>query len=89
MHGRLVWTTLVAAAAGWGRLEAQVPGRIAFDSAAYAWEAGRYPEALERLRRLLAGPARDTLLEPIALLTRTPFRDTPPRSRRTAPRPAI
>ena len=69
MHGRLVWTTLVAAAAGWGRLEAQVPGRIAFDSAAYAWEAGRYPEALERLQRLLAGPARDTLLEPIALLT--------------------
>ena len=69
MHGQLVWTTLVAAAAGWGRLEAQVPGRIAFDSAAYAWEAGRYPEALERLQRLLAGPARDTLLEPIALLT--------------------
>ena len=69
MHRRNVWTTL-ALVAGWtGRLESQVPARVAFDSAAYAWEAGRYPEALERLERLLAGPARDTLLPRIAVLT--------------------
>ena len=42
---------------------------LQFDSAEYAWEAGRYPEALERLERLLTGPARDSLLAPIALLT--------------------
>jgi hypothetical protein len=32
-------------------------------------KAGRYPEALERLERLLRGPARDALLPRIALLT--------------------
>ena len=69
MNGRHVWMAL-AAVTGWsGGLEAQTPARVAFDSAAYAWEAGRYPEALERLERLLTGPARDTLLAPIALLT--------------------
>jgi hypothetical protein len=50
-------------------LIAQVPARLAFDSARYAWEAGRYPEALQRLERLLSGPGRDSLLAPIALLT--------------------
>ena len=50
-------------------LMAQVPARVAFDSARYAWEAGRYPEALQRLERLLTGPGRDSLLAPIALLT--------------------
>jgi hypothetical protein len=60
----------LAAVVAWsGRVESQVPARVAFDSAAYAWEAGRYIEALERLERLLSGPARDTLLAPIALLT--------------------
>ncbi len=69
MHGRVVWMA-VAGLIGWsGRIESQVPARVAFDSAAYAWEAGRYPEALERLERLLTGPHRDTLLAPIALLT--------------------
>lgn len=52
-----------------GTAVAQTPGRVAFDSARYAWEAGRYPEALERLERLLTGPHRDSLLAPIALLT--------------------
>jgi hypothetical protein len=48
---------------------AQVPARVAFDSAKYAWDAGRYPEALQRLERLLTGPTGDSLLAPIALLT--------------------
>ena len=52
-----------------GALRAQVPARVAFDSAKYAWEAGRYPEALQRLERILTGPARDSLLAPVALLT--------------------
>ncbi len=43
--------------------------RAQFDSAYYAWDAGRYPEALERLQRLLRMPGGDALLEPIALLT--------------------
>jgi hypothetical protein len=69
MNGRVVWMALAAAVAWSGRLESQVPARAGFDSAAYAWEAGRYIEALERLERLLTGPGRDTLLAPIALLT--------------------
>jgi Tol biopolymer transport system component len=69
MQGRLVWMPL-AVLVGWsGRSESQVPARVAFDSAAYAWEAGQYPDALERMERLLTGPHRDTLLAPIALLT--------------------
>jgi hypothetical protein len=52
-----------------GALGAQVPARVAFDSARYAWEAGRYPEALQRLERILTGPARDSVLAPVALLT--------------------
>lgn len=61
--------TLAALLLGSARLQAQTPAGAAFDSAAYAWEAGNYPEALGRLERLLAGPQRDTLLAPIALLT--------------------
>ena len=52
-----------------GALVAQVPARVALDSARYAWEAGRYPEALQRLERILTGPARDSMLASIALLT--------------------
>ncbi len=48
---------------------AQTPARVQYDSASYAWQAGRYVEALERMERLLTGPARDSLLAPIALLT--------------------
>jgi hypothetical protein len=60
---------LVAVGAWAERVESQTPARAAFDSATYAWEAGRYIEALERLERLLTGPHRDTLFAPIALLT--------------------
>jgi len=52
-----------------GALVAQVPARVALDSARYAWEAGRYPDALQRLERILTGPARDSMLASIALLT--------------------
>ena len=69
MNGRVVWMALSVLVAWSGRVESQAPARAAFDSATYAWEAGRYVEALERLERLLTGPARDTLLAPIALLT--------------------
>ncbi len=69
MHRRDVWTAVVVLA-GWpGAAAAQTPARVAFDSAKYAWEAGRYVESLERLERLLTGPGRDSLLAPIALLT--------------------
>jgi hypothetical protein len=50
-------------------VSAQDAARAAFDSASLAWDAGRYPEALSRLERLLTGPSRDTLRRPIALLT--------------------
>ena len=50
-------------------LAAQSPAQAAFDSASLAWDAGRYPEALSRLERLLTGPSRDTLRRQIALLT--------------------
>jgi Peptidase family M28 len=69
MNGRVVWMPLAAMLAWSGQLESQAPARVGFDSAAYAWEAGRYIEALERLERLLTGPGRDTLVAPIALLT--------------------
>ena len=69
------WTILALALAparalGSGRR----PGR--FDSASLAWDAGRYPEALSRLERLLTGPNRDTLRRPIALLTGEYYRTT-------------
>jgi hypothetical protein len=59
----------VALAAATSALAAQTPAQVAFDSASLAWEAGRYPEALSRLERLLTGPSRDTLRRQIALLT--------------------
>ena len=39
-----------------GAPSAQVPAQVAFDSARYAWEAGRYPEALQRLEPILTRP---------------------------------
>jgi len=45
------------------------PGPATFDSARVAWQEGNYPFALARFERLLAGPAADRYLEPIALLT--------------------
>ncbi len=48
---------------------AQTPHREEFDAAYYAWDAGRYVEALEIMERLLAGPSGDEMLEQIARLT--------------------
>ncbi|HET7423038.1 MAG TPA: M20/M25/M40 family metallo-hydrolase [Gemmatimonadales bacterium] len=62
------WTVLALALVP-PALFAQDAARVAFDSASLAWDAGRYPEALGRLERLLTGPSRDTLRRPIALLT--------------------
>jgi hypothetical protein len=47
----------------------QAGPRTQLDEARYAWEAGRYVEALGALERLLTGPAADQILEPAALLT--------------------
>lgn len=69
MVGRTFWLACAALMVLSGRVASQTSPRVQFDSAAYAWQAGRYVEALERLERLLAGPSRDTLLAPIALLT--------------------
>ena len=43
--------------------------RAVFDSAYVAWDEGRYPQALEQLRRALSVPGGDALVEPAALLT--------------------
>jgi Peptidase family M28/WD40-like Beta Propeller Repeat len=48
---------------------AQQPLRAAFDSAYLDWDAGRYPDALAGLRRILSAPGGDAMIEPIALLT--------------------
>ena len=45
------------------------PERATWDSARFAWEAGRYPDALAALERLLAGAAADSLVREVALLT--------------------
>ena len=60
---------VVALAVSPSALAAQSPAQVAFDSASLAWDAGRYPEALSRLERLLTGSSRDTLRRQIALLT--------------------
>jgi hypothetical protein len=73
------WTVLalaLPALAPAATLTAQDAGRVAFDSASLAWDAGRYPEALARLERLLTGPNKDTLRRPIALLTGEYYRTT-------------
>lgn len=68
-------TTLVLAAAALlptSAVHGQVGGPIrdaAYDSAFFAWEAGRYPDALQRLERLLAGPQGARYLQPAAELT--------------------
>ena len=69
------WFLLVILAGPPG-LAAQAAPDAAFDSASLAWEAGRYPEALSRLERLLTGPDRDALRRPIALLTGEYYRTT-------------
>jgi hypothetical protein len=55
--------TLPAGAYGQQRLEAL------YDSAYYAWQAGDYVGALERLERLLSGAGGEEFLERAALLT--------------------
>jgi hypothetical protein len=59
-----------------GILKAQQAGKAAFDSAYFAWDAGNYPDALARLRRLLESPLGDSWLEPVALLTGERFHAT-------------
>ena len=54
----------------------QAGPRTQLDEARHAWEAGRYPEALGVLERLLTGPAADEILEPAALLTGELYRVT-------------
>jgi hypothetical protein len=68
MLQRTLWLTTIAMTVA-VRGQAQGPARLMFDSAYYAWQAGRYVESLGRLERLLTGPSRDSLLAPIALLT--------------------
>jgi hypothetical protein len=69
MLQRTLWLMTIALAAVAVRVQAQAPARLVFDSAYYAWQAGRYVESLGRLERLLTGPSRDSLLTPVALLT--------------------
>src|SRR3990172_2737417 len=71
----LVTIVLVAAASSVGHL--QTPGRSAaalapetrWHRAIDAWEAGRYPAALEDLRGPMASPAAPEYFERVALLT--------------------
>ncbi len=72
MVQRIVRCIAVALSVCAGQVVAQEPtprARPALDSAVYAWEGGRYPEALERFERLLKAPDRDSVLAPIALVT--------------------
>ena len=69
MRSRSLAMVLGLVLASPGALDAQVPARVAFDSARYAWEAGRYPEALQRLERILTGDADGSMVAPVALLT--------------------
>lgn len=50
-------------------LAQQPTHRAQLDEARYAWEAGRYVEALGTLERLLTGPSADEVVESAALLT--------------------
>ncbi len=73
MHRKL-WLITVLIMMSAGRAESQTSARVGFDSAQYAWQAGRYVEALGRLERLLTGPTWDSLLAPIAQITGEPYR---------------
>jgi hypothetical protein len=50
-------------------ISAAQDARSVFDSAYVAWDEGRYPEALEQLKRALGMPDGDALVGPAALLT--------------------
>jgi hypothetical protein len=43
--------------------------QLQYDSAALAWDAGNYPEALSRFKRVLAATSGDRFVEPLGLLT--------------------
>ncbi len=47
-----------------------------YDSAAVAWDAGAYPDALARFDRLLAGPDAEAVRVPLALITGERYRTT-------------
>lgn len=50
-------------------LVAQDGTRARLDAALDAWDTGQYPDALDRLRKLLGDPGSEAVVEPIALLT--------------------
>jgi hypothetical protein len=58
-------------------LSAQDPGRAAFDSAAIAWDDGRFDEALARFERLLTGADAERWRDTIAVLTGERYRTYP------------
>ena len=68
--------TVVALALFRPRCRLRTPAGWPTTAPSLAWDAGRYPEALARLERLLTGPNRDTLRRPIALLTGECYRTT-------------
>ncbi len=62
-HWLLSILVLPAALSAQERLQAQ------YDSAYIAWDAGNYPDALNRFKRLLGAPGGERFLEQTALLT--------------------
>ena len=66
---RLLAGVLVFGAGSAPAAVAQEPLQAGFDSAYFAWEAGDYTLALERLERLLATRGGERMLERTALLT--------------------
>ena len=70
---KLTLVALLAACAATRTATAQAPlppaPDAAWDSAAVAWDEGRYPDALRRIERLLTGARAEDYLERAALLT--------------------
>jgi hypothetical protein len=58
-------------------LAAQAPDRASFDSAAIAWDEGRFDDALARFERLLAGADGERWRDTIAVLTGERYRTFP------------
>jgi hypothetical protein len=65
---------------------AQPAGKAAFDSAYFAWDAGNYPDALARMRRLLESADGDAYVEAVALLTGEAYRSVELTPNGAAPR---
>jgi dipeptidyl aminopeptidase/acylaminoacyl peptidase len=55
---------------------AQDRAQLQYDSAYFAWDAGNYVDALNRLQRVLNGPNGERFFEPAALLTGELFHTT-------------